>query len=284
MSKLSSPDDFCPLSAGTILWLAMAILVLFPGCGSEDLQVMHRQGDKRPAKIVAHRGANKFAPENTLPAIEQAIRMGLDYVEMDVRTTRDGRRVLMHNETVDGTTNGTGRVRDLTSQQIRTLDAGSWFSPEFSGTPVPFLEEALQAMRGRIGAYVDVKDAAPGDLLQALEEYGMLGSSVIYADPLSHLAMRDQNPAAPVMPEVGDNDLLFSIMLALFQPEAVAASWGDPGPEFVERVHSHGIRIFMDLLGERDNPEGMREALDLGMDVLQTDHPDILLDVMSTIP
>jgi glycerophosphoryl diester phosphodiesterase len=281
MPKLPPPAGFGLLSAGCILLLALTTVILALGCGAKDSpQGMDRQGEERLAKIVAHRGANQFAPENTLPGIEQAIRMGLDYVEMDVRTTRDGKLVLMHNETVDHTTNGTGRVRDLTSEQIRLLDAGSWFAPEFSGTRVPFLEEALQTMRGRIGAYLDVKDAAPGDLLLALEENDMIRSSVIYADPLSHLAMRDRNPAAPVMPEVGDNDLLFNLMLTLFQPEAVAVSWGDPGPEFVGKVHSHGIRIFMDVLGERDNPQGMRAALDLGVDALQTDHPDILLEVM----
>ena len=255
-----------------------------PGCSNGQGESFLEKGQgveqARPAMIVAHRGVNKFAPENTMPAIELAIRMGLDYVEIDVRTSRDGQMVLMHNEVVDGTTDGSGLVRDLTAGQIRDLDAGSWFSEEFAGTRVPLLEEALETMRGRIGAYVDVKDADPSRLLEVLRRTGMLGASVLYADPLTHLAMRGLDPDAKVMPEVGDNDFLFEFMLFLLHPGVVAVSWGNPTGPFIDRIQAEGIQVFMDVLGETDTPEGMRAALDLGVDAMQTDNPDILLEVM----
>jgi len=234
----------------------------------------------RQAKIIAHRGANKFAPENTIPAIEAAIEMGLDYVEIDVRTTRDRRMVLMHDSTVDDTTDGTGRVRDLTAAQIEILDAGAWFSPEFAGTEVPFLEAALEMMRGRIGAYVDVKDALPAALAEALRDAGMLEDSVIYDDPIMQLAIQWIEPGARVMPEVGPSRLYFDLQRILLDPDVVAVSWGNPTRAFIDEIHSHGIEVFMDVLGEMDDPDGMRAALALGVDALQTDHPDVLLEVM----
>src|SRR5215213_6287556 len=86
---------------------------------------------------VAHRGANRVAPENTLPAYQAAIALGCEYVEIDVRATRDGALVLVHDRTVDRTTDGTGAVAELDFAAIRALDAGVKFGDEFQGTRVP---------------------------------------------------------------------------------------------------------------------------------------------------
>src|ERR1700686_5360976 len=108
--------------------------------------------------VVSHRGEHLAHPENTLPAFQAAIEAGADYFELDVRTTSDGRLVLMHDRTVDRTTNGKGPVREMTLDQIRGLDAGAGAIP-------PTLEEALNLAHGRIGVYVDCKDIAPADLV-----------------------------------------------------------------------------------------------------------------------
>ena len=92
---------------------------------------------------VAHRGYSYVAPENTLPALAAAALTGADYVEFDVRTTADGVPVVIHDQTVDRTTDGTGHVWDLTVDQVRGLDAGAWFSPAYAAQRVPLLEEVL---------------------------------------------------------------------------------------------------------------------------------------------
>src|SRR5579863_7434882 len=92
--------------------------------------------------VISHRGEHLAHPENTLPAFEAAIAAGADYFEMDVRTTSDGKLVLMHDAKVDRTTNGTGLVRQMTFDQIRELDAGAKFNASFTGTKVPAFEEA----------------------------------------------------------------------------------------------------------------------------------------------
>src|SRR5262245_52532475 len=114
-----------------------------------------------PVVVIAHRGEHLRHPENTLSAFRAAIEIGADYIEVDVRTTSDGRLVLMHDSTVDGKTDGHGEVSKMTFTQIRALDAGVRMGPEFAGTRVPTFEEALGLMQGRKGV-VEGKSVGAG--------------------------------------------------------------------------------------------------------------------------
>ncbi len=95
--------------------------------------------------ILAHRGDSACAPENTLPAFEQAFQKGADGAELDVKLTADGRVIVIHDPLVNRTTNGSGRVSAFTLEEIRKLDAGAWFDPKFSGVKIPLLEEVFEA-------------------------------------------------------------------------------------------------------------------------------------------
>jgi glycerophosphoryl diester phosphodiesterase len=99
--------------------------------------------------IFAHRGDLAHAPENTLPSFSQAIQKGADGVELDAKLTADGHVIVIHDTTVDRTTNGSGKVASFTLDDIRKLDAGKWFDEKFSGTKVPLLEEVFETV-GRI--------------------------------------------------------------------------------------------------------------------------------------
>src|SRR5689334_13189345 len=118
----------------------------------------------RRVVAIAHRGEHLRNPENTVPAFREAIRLGADYIEVDVRTTADGKLVLMHDATVDRCTTGHGEVAKMTFDEIRALDAGIRKDPEFAGTKVPTFDEVLDLARGRIGVYVDVKQVSAKDL------------------------------------------------------------------------------------------------------------------------
>ena len=99
----------------------------------------------RELEIVAHRGANHLAPENTFAAAQKCVELRVDYVEIDVRTSKDGVMYILHDKTLDRTTNGTGEISARSSDYIDTLDAGSWFGSEFSGEKVPRLKPFLEA-------------------------------------------------------------------------------------------------------------------------------------------
>lgn len=142
----------------------------------------------RPASrplVIAHRGDSARAPENTLAAFDSAVRAGADMVELDVHLTRDGQPVVLHDHTVDRTTNGRGRVSDLTLAQVRALDAGGWFGRAFAGERIPTLEEVLVRMKGRAKVLIELKevesDASAAALVRAchdlIRRLGMTGQT-----------------------------------------------------------------------------------------------------------
>ncbi|MCM3163892.1 glycerophosphodiester phosphodiesterase [Metabacillus litoralis] len=109
-------------------------------------------------KVVAHRGASGHAPENTMVAFNRAVELEADYIELDIQMTKDGKLVVIHDPTVDRTTNGTGEVKEFTYEELRKLDAGSWYHKKFSGEKVPSLEEVLLTFKGKIGLLIEVKN------------------------------------------------------------------------------------------------------------------------------
>src|SRR5689334_1093242 len=114
---------------------------------------------KHRIAVIAHRAGGGIMLENTLAAIRNAIRLGADYVELDVRATSDGHIVIMHDRSVDRTTNGKGNVKDLDLATIRALDAGSKFDAKYAGEKVPTFDEVLTLCRGKVHIYVDHKEA-----------------------------------------------------------------------------------------------------------------------------
>jgi glycerophosphoryl diester phosphodiesterase len=118
--------------------------------------------ERRWPRIIGHRGAALSAPENTLAGFCMAAALNVEWVEFDVRLTSDGRCILLHDDTLDRTTNGEGPAARLTFDEIRRLDAGTWFGPDFAGQPVPGLEETIGLLAQlKVGAVVELKPA-PG--------------------------------------------------------------------------------------------------------------------------
>ncbi|MBT2690232.1 hypothetical protein J7I93_18845 [Bacillus sp. ISL-47] len=110
-----------------------------------------------PFKSIAHRGASTYAPENTIASFEKAVDLGFDYIELDVRFSKDGHLVVIHDADVQRTTDGEGFIGDLTVEEIKNLDAGSWYSPEFAEEKVPLLYEVLDRFIGKIGLLIEMK-------------------------------------------------------------------------------------------------------------------------------
>jgi len=114
--------------------------------------------NSRRVLVVAHRGASREAPENTLAAFRRAIEAGADAVELDVRLTADGNLAVIHDASVRRTTGARGRVAGITVDDLETLDAGGWFGKAFAGERIPLLEEVVEAASGRAGLFVEVKN------------------------------------------------------------------------------------------------------------------------------
>lgn len=144
----------------TALLQASLAWMLVAGCAMTPRQIEHGAeagGLRDYVTVIAHRGASADAPENTLAAFEESIRQGADYFELDCHLSKDGAVIVIHDATVDRTTDGAGRVRDMTFEELRQLDAGAWRGEAFAGERLPTLDEALSLARGRIGVYVELK-------------------------------------------------------------------------------------------------------------------------------
>jgi len=230
--------------------------------------------------VIGHRGVPSLAPENTLAGIEQAVDLRLDCVELDVRTTKDGKLVVLHDATVDRTTNGMGPVANYTYEELQTLDAGSWYAARFSDQRIPLLDSALECMAGRTFAYIDVKDARIALVYDALNRYGMLSNSVVYAGFGQLLTARIQFNADNLLPEVGTSYARLAWMRRVLKPKAVAVSKGGLTQGFVDLCHSGGVMVFVDALGDLGKPASLQAMLDMGADGIQTARPELLVEII----
>lgn len=231
--------------------------------------------------VIAHRGEHLSHPENTIPAFQAAIDAGADLFELDVRTTSDGKLVLMHDRTVDRTTNGKGPVREMTLEQIRRLDAGIKSGPQFAGTPVPRFEEALALAHGKIGVYVDCKDIAPADLVAALTGADMLDKVVIYGGAGFLREVLALEPSLKVMPEA-DNAATLKKLLATLHPRVIAFDAGDFKDDVIAIARQAHVDIYVDRLDGADNLEHWRDAIDRGAAGIQTNKPGELVNYLRT--
>ncbi len=136
--------------------------------------------ESKPVFAVGHRGASAYAPENTIAAFDEAIRLGAKAVEFDVRLSADGVPMVLHDETLDRTTNGTGPISAYERFDLLPLDAGSWVHHRFAGTRIPTLEEALLAIGPEAQPVIELKVPIPPELiLQALRKYDLESDALI---------------------------------------------------------------------------------------------------------
>lgn len=135
---------------------------------------------ERGLMTIAHRGASGYAPENTIAAFDQAVNMRADMLELDVQFSQDGHAVVIHDPTVDRTTDGKGAVQSLTLAQLQRLDAGSWYETSFRGERIPTLAQVLERYGGEVGLLIEVKEAVAAEgverkLVDILQPYMATG-------------------------------------------------------------------------------------------------------------
>ncbi|MGH9676361.1 MAG: glycerophosphodiester phosphodiesterase, partial [Candidatus Acidiferrum sp.] len=233
---------------------------------------------KRPALISMHRGANRYAPENTLFSLGRAAAAGADYIEFDIRTTKDGKHILMHDGRVNRTTNGKGPVRDQSAAELAVLDAGKWFGKSFIAARIPTFDDALTALGPKSQGYLDSKDISVEALADAMERHNLLERSVVYQSADFLKKLKKHAPKARALPPLrkpGDLD-----SLADLRPYGVDVDWRILSKELIAHCHERGIKVFSDALGSHEKAAEYTKAMDWGIDVIQTDHPIRLMRAM----
>ncbi|RME06494.1 MAG: glycerophosphodiester phosphodiesterase [Anaerolineae bacterium] len=252
-----------------------------------------------PPLVIAHQGGDGLRPGDTLAAFENAARLGVDVLEMDVHASRDGVLVVMHDATVDRTTDGSGALKEMTLEQIKTLDAGYNWSPDgglsypYRGQDirVPTLEEVFQAFPG-YRMNIEIKQTEPSiaaALCDLIRQYHMLDRVLVAS--FHAQAMSEFRAACPeVATSMHEDEIRPLYFLArvglagLVSPAAQAVQvpeyWGNIHvlvPSFVRGAQRRGVQVHAWTINE---PADMQRLLDLGVDGIITDYPDRLLDLL----
>lgn len=240
-------------------------------------------GAEKGQKIVAvgHRGTATFAPENTIVAHEAAFALGARAIEFDIRCTRDGQFVLMHDATVNRTTDGRGRVEDLTLEQIQMLDAGMRKGSAFTGEGVPTLREALRNVKGRFCVDLDFKSGPRHSaeiLAEVLEEEGFLSNQLVTV----FARRRHFKKLKSLCPQYGLRPHYISArktrLLANAYPlEVMGLRRFSFAQHAARTIRASNLHLFCNVMGRADNERGYSNAVKAGARFIQTDHLDKLV-------
>ena len=239
------------------------------------------------ANILAHRGASKIAPENTAIAFQKAFEIGADGIEFDVHLTKDKKLVVIHDERVDRTTNGIGYIKDLSLREIKKLDAGSYFSPEFAKERVLTLEEALEFARDFKLINIEIKNIIiryqdiERELISIIK--GMKLENRVICSSFNHYSIA---LIKNISPEIKTGLLYVS---ALYQPWIYAETLG------AEAIHPHYYSISFDIINAChennikvnvwtvDDKNTIKQMISNQVDTIITNYPEIALKILKNV-
>ena len=266
------------VAGATLLTFALAFCYL---ALPRDDELLSMLGGVAPV-VTAHRGYSAAAPENTLPAFQLAIDQGCEWAELDVQMTSDGVVVVTHDSNLKRCTGKNAKVYDLTYAEVAQLDAGRWFSSRFADTRIPTLEQVLQLCRGRIGLNVEIKPSAATPALEAetvrlLREYGFDSSNCVITSQ-SYETLHKVKALAPEYPTgyilaLGVGNYYDLPDADFFSVETTFITSG-----MVNAVHLRGKTVSAWTI---DREKVATHMLELGVDDLITDKPDMVQDLLA---
>jgi len=238
--------------------------------------------------IFAHRGASHEAPDNTLPAFLLAAELGVDGIELDVQLTRDGELVVIHDFGLEATTDGQGPVRDRTLAELKELDAGSSYDPQFARQRIPTLQQVIEAVGRHLLLNIELKTKSARDaqlaqaVVRLVEENHLLDRVVISSfNPLTLRQVRQLNPWIPLGLLYAPDMPLYlrrPWLRRLFRPEALHPHYSMIDAEYVSRAKAKGYRIHTWTV---DDPGEMWQLMRQGVDIIITNRPDLLSQVLA---
>jgi len=231
--------------------------------------------------VIGHRGAKGYAPENTLPSFEKGLECKADMIEFDVRLTKDARIIIMHDATVDRTTNGTGFVSSLTLKQIKSLDAGAWFSPEFKGTKVPTLQETIACIKGKAKFDIEIKkDPHSGKAIEEKLVNEILKNNILNDTIIVSFDLLSLKKIKKIEPHLRVGFLFFqNYGFERGLREILSIGGEEVHPEYpclnihlISRAHRNGILV---RAWNPNDEEEMNKLIKMGVNGIGTDFPDI---------
>lgn len=256
---------------------------------------LRTHGQKRPL-VQAHRGYSGRYPENTLLAFEKAVEAGVHQIELDIRAAKDGTVFVLHDAKVDRTTDGIGSLHELTAQEVKALDAGAWYAPQFRGERIPTLAETLDALKDRVRINIEVKvDRAPMEVARtaierALEEVNaraMFDQVVFSSFSLDALYwVKRLHPQASIALLDWDRETHLDRQLTVLalKGQGWLAHPAMLSPERVKQAHERGLFIISGGGNdEATRKESVQRLCELGVDYISTNFPAEVVKTLKVI-
>ena len=243
----------------------------------------------RETLVWAHRGASGHAPQNTMAAFLLAAEMGADGIELDVHLSRDGEAVVIHDDTVDATTDGQGLVRSFTCAELQSLDAGGWFGEQFTGERIPTLAQVFENVGHRLLINVEIKVEAgyhpleqEAETVRLIEDNQLVDRMIISSfSPSSLRRVHKLNPniALGFLYDRREPAWLPRVLSWLgIAHQAVHPHFKMVNARYVDHAKRLGKQINVWTVNEQTD---MRRMRDLGVDGIITNYPDILCQVLN---
>lgn len=231
-------------------------------------------------EVVVHRGANFLAPENTLPSARAALKYGAEWIELDVRKSKDGVLYNLHDETLDRTTDGHGPIHLVTSSEIERLDAGSWFGPAFRGLKVPRIETMLDSLKGKANVFFDVKKGTPvADLVKLVRAKGFEKNSFFwFADAKMLPEFVKLAPEMKIKVNASDIEGIKKWQ-AVCRPSYVEIEPENITKNLVNYCHKNGILVMAAI--QNGNEEAYKKAIQAQPDLVNIDQPELWARVVA---
>jgi glycerophosphoryl diester phosphodiesterase len=253
----------------------ITLFVILGVAGSANAQSAKLPQSKNKTVVIAHRGNHKVVPENTLASCREAIKCGADYVEVDLRTTKDGRLVVLHDAKVDRTTNGTGRIAELNLSEVRDLQV---FNKNKKTHRIPEFREILAACKGKINIYLDFKEADVAETWKQIMSAGMEKQVVVYInDERQYREWKEIAPDIPLMTSLPKDITTKEGLLGFLKKTNVQVLDNVKDSELVKAANEQGVAVWLDVQSPTEGPESWKQALSKGVQGLQTDAPAQLL-------
>ncbi len=235
-----------------------------------------RIADWKDTKVIAHRGYSSMFPENTLAAFKGAMELGVDYIELDVQVSKDGVLMLLHDADLVRTTGVNGVMANYTFEELKNMDAGSWFSASFAGEKVPTLKEALELIKeSNCNVYLELKDIGevPGfaeDVLAVAKECGMMERCVFASFNYSYLtAIKSEDANAQILYNTSSGK---TSLAKEFPADYYGLSVHTVNAAVVQAIHNEGKTAFVWTV---DTPEQMKTVCEMGVDGMVTNRPGV---------
>ncbi len=253
---------------------------------STNIKAEFHNSASKTILVAAHRGAHIDNFENSIESIHRAIALGVDIVELDVRTTKDGYLVLMHDSYINRTTTGKGKVEDLTLSELRTYKLTGDYG-KVSEETIPTFEEALKEIKGKIMVDIDMKTDNVNGLVEAVEKTGTIDDVFFFIKDNNILdAIRALNPSAQLMPRAYSYEMAESA-IARYAPDIVHISPDFYTTKLTAMLRENNARIWINSLGMNDalirygsGNQALEKMIGKGANVIQTDEPEMLLQLL----